>query len=221
MGWSAYEVFTVISGLILIGWAFVEDGGDDIEVTLAMRVGAVAAGVVFIGYAIFVANQTQGIWTFPAFIFALPVLALYRLGKRFLDGPASGASSSPDRPAQRSPQQLAPRPWQPSPGQAASFPTTPDGPATPHAPEPDPPAPDIPPQELANPHDDITVDDPIEFPDDDLTIDDPDALQQLLAEQQATCDEPPTAGWYADPGGSDELRWWDGTAWTSATRAPS
>ena len=28
------------------------------------------------------------------------------------------------------------------------------------------------------------------------------------------------AGWYRDPGGSDQLRWWDGTAWT-AHLAPS
>ena len=29
----------------------------------------------------------------------------------------------------------------------------------------------------------------------------------------------PPAGWYADPGGSDDLRWWDGTAWTPHTHA--
>lgn len=34
-------------------------------------------------------------------------------------------------------------------------------------------------------------------------------------------DEPttPPAGWYADPGGSAELRWWDGEAWTPHTHA--
>ena len=29
----------------------------------------------------------------------------------------------------------------------------------------------------------------------------------------------PAAGWYADPGGSGELRWWDGEAWTPHTHA--
>lgn len=31
---------------------------------------------------------------------------------------------------------------------------------------------------------------------------------------------PPTqpAGWYADPQGIDDLRWWDGGAWTDQTR---
>ena len=24
----------------------------------------------------------------------------------------------------------------------------------------------------------------------------------------------PVQGWYADPAGTDQLRWWDGTQWT-------
>jgi len=31
---------------------------------------------------------------------------------------------------------------------------------------------------------------------------------------ELTDDEP---GWYLDPGGADELRWWSGTAWSSTT----
>lgn len=29
---------------------------------------------------------------------------------------------------------------------------------------------------------------------------------------------PPEPGWYADPVGDYDLRWWDGTAWTEAVR---
>jgi hypothetical protein len=31
---------------------------------------------------------------------------------------------------------------------------------------------------------------------------------------------PTPAGWYADPAGSTQLRWWDGTAWTAHLAAP-
>lgn len=223
MGWSAYEVFTVISGLILIGWALVEDGSDDIEVTPAMRAGAVAAGIFFIGYAIFVANQTTGVWTFPVFIFALPVLALYRVGKRLMDGPASGTPPPRDRP-QRSSTPPAQRTWQPSPDQAARFPTAPEaapasGDADTLPTEPAPTDHDTRPDEPVDAIGDVTVDDPAEIVDDDLTINDPDALRRVLAEQQPSSDAAPPTGWYADPGGADELRWWDGDTWTSTTRA--
>lgn len=29
----------------------------------------------------------------------------------------------------------------------------------------------------------------------------------------------PVQGWYADPAGTDQLRWWDGTQWTDRYRA--
>ena len=32
---------------------------------------------------------------------------------------------------------------------------------------------------------------------------------------------PPPPGWFPDPSGQPQLRWWDGAAWTSHTAAPS
>ncbi|MGH9262380.1 MAG: DUF2510 domain-containing protein, partial [Acidimicrobiales bacterium] len=29
-----------------------------------------------------------------------------------------------------------------------------------------------------------------------------------------------TPGWYADPNGGHDLRWWDGTAWSEHTSPP-
>ena len=29
----------------------------------------------------------------------------------------------------------------------------------------------------------------------------------------------PVQGWYADPAGTDQLRWWDGTQWTDRYQA--
>lgn len=45
------------------------------------------------------------------------------------------------------------------------------------------------------------------------------------AREQAAAPEPavsaPRPGWYADPGGTADLRWWDGSTWSSRTRGAS
>ena len=73
MHWSAYEVFSVISGVILIVAGFLPRlSGRD-------RFWALVGGVLILGYGIYVANQTSGTYYFPAIIFIVPVIAIVYL----------------------------------------------------------------------------------------------------------------------------------------------
>ncbi|AWL39621.1 MULTISPECIES: hypothetical protein [unclassified Streptomyces] len=86
MQWTAYEIFSVISGLILIGAAFAP------VLSLKDRVYALLGGALFTGYGFYVANQTSGTYEFPVFIFVIPAVAvLYVLYKLF--GGAGGSSA--------------------------------------------------------------------------------------------------------------------------------
>jgi hypothetical protein len=66
MHWGAYEVFSFLSGVTLIGAALLPGAA------VKERLGGVLAGIFFIGYAIFVAGQTSGTFTFPVWIFVIP-----------------------------------------------------------------------------------------------------------------------------------------------------
>lgn len=72
MHWSAYEIFSILSGIVLIGLAFVpgEKGSN--------RLWCGLGGVVFIAYAFYVAGQTSGTFYFPVWIFILPVVGAIR-----------------------------------------------------------------------------------------------------------------------------------------------
>jgi len=66
MQWGAYEVFSVISGVVLIIAALVPGLG------VGQRMWMVVGGAVFVAYGIYVANQTSGTFSFPAVIFVIP-----------------------------------------------------------------------------------------------------------------------------------------------------
>ncbi|WP_433473697.1 hypothetical protein ACQPZP_33525 [Spirillospora sp. CA-142024] len=76
MTWSKYEIFSVLSGFVLIGAAFMPG----MSVKDRMRMGA--AGVLFAGYGFFVAAQTSGTWEFPWMIFVIPFIGLGYAGVR-------------------------------------------------------------------------------------------------------------------------------------------
>ncbi|MET8758815.1 hypothetical protein [Lentzea sp. NPDC004782] len=66
MHWSAYEIFSVISGVVLLIGAVIPG------VTLKDRLAMVVAGVFFAGYGWYVAGQTSGTYTFSVLIFIIP-----------------------------------------------------------------------------------------------------------------------------------------------------
>lgn len=71
MSWSAYEVFSVLSGVVLLVAGLIGIGTDDFK----DRVWAVLGGLCIIGYGIFVAAQDSGTYYFPAVIFVIPFVA--------------------------------------------------------------------------------------------------------------------------------------------------
>jgi uncharacterized membrane protein len=66
---SAYEVFSLLSGVVMVGVAFAP------KIKASERFWAVVSGVLLIGYAIYVANQTSGTFYFPWIIFVIPFAA--------------------------------------------------------------------------------------------------------------------------------------------------
>jgi len=78
--WSSYEIFSVLSGIALVGLALVPG------VKAKDRVFAVLGGLFLLGYGFYVAAQTEGTWRFPVMIFVLPFavvgLVLVDLAKR-------------------------------------------------------------------------------------------------------------------------------------------
>lgn len=87
MHWTAYEIFSVISGFLLLILAFIPQ--DKASNRLWCGVG----GLAFIVYGIYVANQTSGTYYFPALIFIVPVLAaLYVIRSLVSRGAGRGAA---------------------------------------------------------------------------------------------------------------------------------
>lgn len=80
MNWSSYEVFSVLSGISLIAVAFVPGTKPKDRGWCAF------GGLALLIYGFYVAGQTSGTWTFPAFIFIIPFgvvgYVLYAFDKR-------------------------------------------------------------------------------------------------------------------------------------------
>ncbi|MFF4540478.1 hypothetical protein [Streptomyces aureus] len=94
--WSAYEIFAVLSGIILVGAAFAPG------LSVKNRAGAVLGGVFLTCYGWYVAHQTTGTFQFPVVIFLIPPGAvIYLLVKAFgrsggqAPPPGAGGSAAP------------------------------------------------------------------------------------------------------------------------------
>ncbi|WRZ93978.1 hypothetical protein OHB54_36010 [Streptomyces sp. NBC_01007] len=86
--WSAYEIFAVLSGIILAGAAFVPGAG------VKDRAWSVLGGIFLVWYGWYVAHQTTGTFRFPVVIFLIPPGAvIYLLVKAF--GHSGGQASPP------------------------------------------------------------------------------------------------------------------------------
>ncbi|MCT9004438.1 hypothetical protein ACWGKW_13755 [Streptomyces sp. NPDC054766] len=86
--WSAYEIFAVLSGIILTGAAFVPGAG------VKDRAWSVLGGIFLVWYGWYVAHQTTGTFRFPVVIFLIPPGAvIYLLVKAF--GHSGGQASPP------------------------------------------------------------------------------------------------------------------------------
>ena len=87
MHWGVYEVFSVISGIVLLvcGLLLPDVGVKD-------RAWSVIGGAVMLVYGVYVARQTSGTYTFPVIIFLIPPGAvIYLLVAAFGATEATGA----------------------------------------------------------------------------------------------------------------------------------
>jgi peptidoglycan/LPS O-acetylase OafA/YrhL len=79
MHWSAYETFSVISGLVLLGIALLP------ETSAKDRFWTLIGGVGFVAYAFYVAAQDSGTYYFPVAVFVLPFAVAILMGAKALD----------------------------------------------------------------------------------------------------------------------------------------
>ncbi|NDU71038.1 hypothetical protein GWI34_00145 [Actinomadura sp. DSM 109109] len=71
MNWSVWEVFSVISGVIMAVAGMVLP-----DTSVRERLTISGVGVGFVAYGFFAAGQTSGTFKFPVIIFVVPVVAL-------------------------------------------------------------------------------------------------------------------------------------------------
>lgn len=93
MQWTSYEIFSVISGLILIAATFMSG------LSVKYRFYSFVGGAFFVGYGFYVANEVAGTYEFPVIIFLIPVAAvIYVLLMAFGKSGSSGRSEEEERP---------------------------------------------------------------------------------------------------------------------------
>lgn len=73
MDWSAYEVFAVIGGMVMLAVAAAPVLEPKERLIFAL------CGVLFAGYGFYVASQSYGTFTFPVLIYVVPIGAVARL----------------------------------------------------------------------------------------------------------------------------------------------
>jgi peptidoglycan/LPS O-acetylase OafA/YrhL len=79
MHWSAYETFSVISGIALLGVGLLA------ETSTKDRLWALLGGAAFVAYGFYVAAQDSGTYYFPVAVFVLPFALAIAMGVKALD----------------------------------------------------------------------------------------------------------------------------------------
>jgi uncharacterized membrane protein HdeD (DUF308 family) len=97
MHWSAYETFSVISGVIMVIAALSP------LLKVKDRVWSLVGGIVLVIYGFYVANQTSGTYYFPVQIFLIPFLAIgylvvemVRSSQQRIDNSHTGSTDGPE-----------------------------------------------------------------------------------------------------------------------------
>ncbi|MET7731075.1 hypothetical protein ABZT02_06865 [Streptomyces sp. NPDC005402] len=91
MHWGAHEVFSVISGIILLVCGLLLP-----NVTVKDRAWSVIGGAFLLVYGIYVAKQTTGTYVFPVGVFIIPVGAVIYLLAAAFGATESGAAGTGD-----------------------------------------------------------------------------------------------------------------------------
>jgi predicted MFS family arabinose efflux permease len=96
MHWSAYEVFSVLSGASLLIGTLV---GSILEADLSAkdRLFGFFGGIAMIGYGFYVAGQTEGVFVFPVGVFIVPFVFTGWIVVQIVQ--ASGRKQLRERPA--------------------------------------------------------------------------------------------------------------------------
>ena len=116
MNWSPYEIFSVLSGVVLLVTAAVGPAYGA-ELSAKDRTWTVAGGAGYVAYGFYVANATSGHFVFPVVVFVIPFvfagwIVLNAYSKRKPAGPGvprpstghgSGAPVTPGFPLMPSP----------------------------------------------------------------------------------------------------------------------